>query len=160
MVENVETVKKTTKKAEPTKEAIVEERKRRRVRVGETAAPRLKSDFFNRYITDESYAYRLVNDDEYRITQVENDDWDKCVDENNKTLRQPCGTTPDGRVQYRYLMRKPKDWYNADQKEKQAPLDEIEQELLRGKVRENGTSTVEADKFYIPKDTKNKIEYK
>lgn len=137
-------------------------RKRRKVRAGSTTQVRLKSDYFNPYIKDENYVYRLVNDDnEYRVGQLEEGDWDKVLDENNKVLRQPCGTTSQGKTQHRILMKKRKEWHAEDQKEKQAPIDEFEKELLRGRNKEGyDNNTVEADKFYIPKDSKNKIEYK
>jgi hypothetical protein len=145
-----------------TKTSSETERKRRKVRAGSTSEIRLKSDYFNPYITDDSYEYRLVNDDdEYRITTLEDNDWDKVLDNKNKVLRQPCGTLKDGRTQHRFLMRKKKEWYEADQKEKLAPLDEIERELLRGQGKEGfGNNKVEADKFYVPKDSKNRVEYK
>jgi hypothetical protein len=145
-----------------TEAATETERKRRKVRAGSTSEVKLKSDYFNPYITDDSYEYRLVNDeDEYRVSTLEDNDWDKVTDGKNKVVRQACGTLKDGRTQHRILMRKRKEWYDADQKEKLAPLDEMEKELLRGQGKEGfGNNKVEADKFYIPKDSKNRVEHK
>jgi hypothetical protein len=46
-------------------------------------------------------------------------------------------------------MRKRKDWFQADQKEKQKPLDEMDRQIRRGQSRPEIEAS-DRDDFYTP----------
>lgn len=91
----------------------------------------------------DNFSYRWINDDPARIFHMtQNDDWDiltndgqGIVDSNDdlgSAYSKVVGTTADGVGRRAYLCRKPRKWYDADQKQKQKELDEQLAQLRRG----------------------------
>jgi hypothetical protein len=140
----------------PRKEEAREERARRRKRAddGEVIGKRLgvrKSALDLR-----NFAYRWVNDNPARIqAMTQEDDWDLVSNDGDEVkedtatagsaVTQVVGTHPDGSPKLAYLCRKPKTYFEEDQKERQAELDKQLAELRRGATR-NG----ELQSDYIP----------
>jgi len=60
---------------------------------------------------------------------------------------QIAGTKDDGSPLRTYLMVIKREWYEEDQREKQRPVDEIDNQIRRGKFAPNGGSN---DKQYVP----------
>ncbi|RYE68208.1 MAG: hypothetical protein EOO81_09635 [Oxalobacteraceae bacterium] len=85
-----------------------------------------------------NYAYRLVNDANGRVQQLEAQDWDPAPEQ------ALIGSTGEGTIQAKHaghiegkefkavLMRKPKWMHDEDQAAKQRPLDEMDQAIVRG----------------------------
>ena len=101
-----------------------------------------------------SYRYRWINDHEARfMAKTREDDWDLVMNDNVKddnadlgnAVSQIVGTKPDGSALRAYLCRKPRKWYEDDQKEKQAELDRQLEQIRVGNDRSGGS---QAD--YIP----------
>lgn len=86
-----------------------------------------------------NYAYRLVNDANGRVQQLEAQDWDPAPERDAL-----IGSTSGGTVQSKHaghiegkafnaiLMRKPLRMHNEDQSAKQKPLDEMDEAIRRG----------------------------
>lgn len=94
-------------------------------------------------IDTERYAYRWINDDPARIfAKTRNDDWDlvtndgEAVKEDASDLGNAVsvvvGTTKTGESLRAYLCRKPRAWYEEDQRQKQTELAEQVAQLRRG----------------------------
>lgn len=103
---------------------------------------------------DPAYEYRWVNDAPGRVQQMYDQDWDKVED---ATIGNGEGTVPTIHVSggsptptNAILMRKRKDWYEADQKEKQAPLDEMDQAIRRGVNHEQQEPELRGGVAYTP----------
>lgn len=85
------------------------------------------------------FAYRLVNDANGRVQQLEAQDWDPATED------ALIGSTGAGSVQSKHagsiegkafnavLMRKPIAYHNEDQAAKQKPLDDMEEAIRRGR---------------------------
>lgn len=93
------------------------------------------------------FRYRWINDEQgARLLQkTQHDDWD-IVPNSGGEMKEDAsdlgdavsivvGTHPDGSPKRAYLCRKPKQWYEEDQAEKQAELDEQLEQLRRGNDR-------------------------
>ena len=102
------------------------------------------------------FAYRWVNDDPARIQgKTVYDDWNIMTQEGGalkedatdlgSAVSMVVGTHPDGSPKRAYLCRKPRTYFEADQKEKQKELDEQLNQLRRGLDREGAS---QAD--YVP----------
>jgi len=105
----------------------------------------------------ENYTYRWINDDQvtrlYQLTEL--DDYDIVMKNGNsvadkdsdlgEAVSTVTGVLPNGQQQRTYLARKPRKWYEADEKRKQDDLDEQLARLKRGHSREG-----EAQADYIP----------
>lgn len=102
------------------------------------------------------YAYRWINDVPggariYDMTK--NDDWDVMTqdggvlkdDATDGAISVIVGSNPDGSPLRAYLCRKPKAFYDEDQAEKAAELDEQLAQLKRGNTREGA-----AQSDYVP----------
>lgn len=102
----------------------------------------------------QNYRYRWINDHEARfMAKTKDDDWDLVMNDKVKddssdlgnAVSQIVGSKPDGSALRAYLCRKPKRWWEDDQAEKQAALDEQLNQLRRGNDRAGGS---QAD--YVP----------
>lgn len=103
---------------------------------------------------DPAYEYRWVNDTPGRVQQLYGDDWDKVED--GSIVSSP-GTVPtqhvgsdNGQPINAVLMRKLKTFYQADQKEKQAPLDAMDESIRRGVNHQNAEPELRGDVAYTP----------
>lgn len=102
----------------------------------------------------QNYRYRWINDHEARfMAKTKEDDWDLVMNAGVKddsadlgnAVSQIVGSKPDGSALRAYLCRKPKKWWEDDQAEKQAALDEQLNQLRRGNDRAGGSQS-----DYIP----------
>ena len=106
---------------------------------------------------DPAYKYRWVNDTASRVRDLEAEDWDPV-----KRLAAAGGDTP-GSVASKFvgsdaggkpikavLMRKRKEWYDADQKEKRAPLDEMDKAIRGGTAHQQSNESDLATTAYTP----------
>lgn len=102
------------------------ERRERRKKRGSTVISGLKLHV-DKSELDPAYEYRWVNDTPGRVQQMTNDDWDKVEGRGEQHVGVDSGHSVKA-----VLMRKRKDWYEDDQKEKMKPLDEIDASIRRG----------------------------
>lgn len=92
------------------------------------------------------FAYRFINDAPARLFQMtQQDDWD--IVKQDGSIVKPdstdlgdavsvvVGTKPDGSPLRSYLCRKPRKFYEDDQKKKQTDLDEQLAQLRRGNTK-------------------------
>lgn len=92
------------------------------------------------------FSYRFINDAPARLFQMtQQDDWD-IVTQNGAIVKSDStdlgdavsvtvGTKPDGSPLRSYLCRKPRKFYDEDQKKKQTDLDEQLSQLRRGNTK-------------------------
>jgi len=90
----------------------------------------------------DAYSYRWINDAPARIhAKTVEDDWDIVMNDGGvksdsadlgNAVSQIVGTNKDGSPIRAYLCRKPKDYFDQDQKAKSAELDRQLAELRRG----------------------------
>jgi hypothetical protein len=92
------------------------------------------------------FSYRFINDAPARLFQMtQQDDWD-IVTQNGAIVKSDStdlgdavsvvvGTKPDGSPLRSYLCRKPRKFYDDDQKKKQTDLDEQLSQLRRGNTK-------------------------
>jgi hypothetical protein len=110
----------------------------------------------NQGMLEPDHHHRWVNDKGGRVQQMHREDWDvvqaAASDEPNEQTTIHAGVD-EGKPFNHVLMRKPKDWYEADKKEKERPLDEMEDDIRRGRAR---TAELKGDGVYTPGE--NKIE--
>lgn len=110
-----------------------------------------------------TYQYRFVSDMNGRVGQLHALDWDPAPeaakpDTNSLgTLASAHGGLDDGRPYNTLLMRKRKDWFDTDQKEKQRPLDDAEDQIRRGNPNHPANRDLRGSGVYTP-DTGNTIE--
>jgi hypothetical protein len=129
-----------------------EQRRRKQRDGGELTGKRLavtKSSLdFTRFV------YRWINDAPARLfAKTKEDDWDVVTNDGVKddsadlgnAVSQIVGTAPDGSALKAYLCRKPRTFYDEDQKDKSRDLDKQLEQLRRGNDRAGGS---QAD--YIP----------
>lgn len=127
----------------PRKEQVREERRRKRGGLDMLAGQKLtvSEEFLDR----ENYQYRWINDDGARLrSKTVDDDWDlvhdpdkqakEDVDGLGSVVTKVVGRTKDGKPLNAYLARKRKDWFEADKREKERPLDAVDEALKRGQV--------------------------
>ncbi len=94
----------------------------------------------------DGYHRRFINDWPGRIAEARTYGWSH-VDENGKPWARNVGTQHGGGVLQSYLMEIPIPWYNATQKEKQIPLDDVDDQIYRGTHKAD-----DSDNRYVPKD--------
>jgi hypothetical protein len=106
---------------------------------------------------DPGYEYRWVNDTPGRVQQLYGEDWDKVED---ASIGSSAGTVPTqhvgsdaGKPINAVLMRKRKEFYAADQKEKQAPLDAMDAAIRGGTIHEQATPELAGNVAYTPGGT-------
>ena len=131
---------------------VLEQRRRKRSDSGELTGRRL--GVLKSRLDFERFKYRWINDNEARfMAKTKEDDWSLVPNDGVKedsadlgtAVSQIVGSKPDGSALRAYLCRKPKKWYEDDQAEKQAELDEQLSQIRRGNDR-NGASQSD----YIP----------
>lgn len=103
---------------------------------------------------DPAYEYRWVNDIPGRVQQLYAEDWDKVE---NKDSANGVGTIPTqhvgtdaGKPIAAVLMRKLKSFYQDDQKEKQKPLDAMDEAIRRGVNHEKAEPDLRGPVAYTP----------
>jgi hypothetical protein len=131
-----------------------EVRTERRRKPGSTAISGLKLHI-DKDKLDPAYEYRWVNDTPGRVQQLYGQDWDKVE-------AKDIGDSPPGSVPTQYvgsdagkpinaiLMRKRREFYAADQKEKQAPLDAMDESIRRGVNHQQAEPELRGDIAYTP----------
>jgi hypothetical protein len=103
------------------------------------------------------FKYRWINDEKGNarlFSKTKEDDWDIVANDGNlcesadlgDAVSRVVGVGPDGKPLVAYLCRKPRSFYDEDQKAKSAELDRQMAELRRGNTRGG-----EAQADYIPK---------
>jgi len=85
---------------------------------------------------DAQYVHRWVNDVGQRVQAMTADDWDPAPMGEASTEARYVGTD-SGKPINAVLMRKRKDWYDADQKDKRQNLAETDKAIQRGTVHAN-----------------------
>lgn len=139
-----------TTMAEP--RAKTEQAQRRRRKTSVQSVGRLGLD--PALLDHGKFRYRWVNDAPGRLVSLTgHDDWDFVEDnkakEDNADLGSRVsivvGVLPDGSPMRAYLCRKPRTFYDEDQKEAQAKLDEELNQLARGANRQG-----ELQSDYVP----------
>jgi len=120
-----------------------EVRTERRRKRGSVALSGLKLTTDESKLDRNRFSYRWVRDSGSRMQQLIADDYDPAPEqavEGNQGLgsvgQKIGGTEENGKPYGMVLMRKRKDWYDADQKEKARPLDEIDKQIKGGTVHE------------------------
>jgi hypothetical protein len=97
------------------------------------------------------YHLHWVNDSPGRIHEAQTGDYEFVdpkevgVEEKDNRVRRLVGTNEDGSAQYAYLMKIREDWYEEDQRLVQKIQDDVDYQILNGKIEDTGNR-------YIPKD--------
>lgn len=110
------------------------------------------------------YEYRWVNDDGPRMQRLMSEDWDPAPEagavpdshSEGSLNAKLAGTDGQGKPMNAVLMRKRKDWYRDDQKDKQKPLDAMEKAILEGNAHVQTNEPALKEGTYTP-DGGNKI---
>jgi hypothetical protein len=100
------------------------------------------------------FAYRWINDKMARISGKYAEDWD--VVQNDGSVKEDSadlgnavsavvGLNPDGSKMLAYLCRKPKTYFDEDQRDKMAALDEQLTQLRSGTARDAETGEAQSD---------------
>jgi hypothetical protein len=85
-----------------------------------------------------NYAYRLVNDANGRVQQLQEQDWDPAPEQalvgatGSGTVQSKHAGHIEGKAFNAVLMRKPINFHNEDQAAKQKPLDEMDEAIRHG----------------------------
>jgi hypothetical protein len=133
-----------------------EERTERRKKRGETVLSGINLAVDESKLDRNNYEYRWVNDKGARMAQMHADDWDPAPegavlgsDEDVSAQSKVVGTD-EGKPYRAVLMRKRKQWYAEDQKEKQRPLDEMDNAIRRGANHQKEAPELSGDVAYTP----------
>ena len=81
---------------------------------------------------DPAYVYRHVNDVGDRVEMMKENDWDVAPMDGQSVTSRHVGEAGAGTPSKAVLMRKRRDWYEDDQKEKRKQLDDIETAIKGG----------------------------
>lgn len=143
--------RKYTRKTVETR-AEVTQRVRRKQR-GVNAVAGIKLSVNEDALDRKNNHYRFVRDEGNRVQQLMADDYDVV---RNDEANPDSGTVPShhggigdtGKPYKMVLMAKPKDWHEQDQLDKLKPVDEREQQMLRGSV--TGTEIASKGGAYTP----------
>jgi hypothetical protein len=130
-----------SKATPPRAEAVRAERRRK---PGSEAFAGIKLSVDETKIDRTNYQYRFVNDHDNRVQKLYAQDWDVAPEADAKPDSNGMGsvssalggTDNSGKPYNQVLMRKPKDWFEADQREKQKPLDAMDEAIRRGRTNE------------------------
>lgn len=144
---------------QPKRAEAVRKERRRRKGMGLEASLKLSVP---EDVKDPNYEYRWARGTPARINQLTKyDDYDVVTSEQiaSDERQNGIGVTPErhggvdeqGNAYSMVLLRKPKDYYEADQKEKQALVDEREKAIQRGKVEgKDGQQGLSGSNAYTP----------
>lgn len=120
-------------------------RQERRRKPGSVATSGLKLAVDRSKLDFENYHYRQVNDVPGRVQTLHDQDYDPAPEADANVAGKGIGTVntaqagvADGKPYNAVLMRKPRHMHEADQKEKQRPLDEMDDAILRGNTNHKG----------------------
>lgn len=125
-----------TEQARPTRAEEV--RQERRKKPGQTVLANLKLAVDESKLDRKNFAYRYANDKNGRVQQLHAVDWDiapeGAKDDTNSlgSVNSTHAGVDEGKPFNTVLLRKKRDWFEADHKEKQRPLDEMEEAIRRG----------------------------
>lgn len=98
---------------------------------------------------DPQYVHRWVNDIGQRVQSMTADDWDPAPIGDASTEARYVGTD-SGKPINAVLMRKRKDWYEADQKDKRSNLAETDKAIQRGTVHDKAGEADLSGAAYTP----------
>lgn len=113
-------------------------RAERRKKPGQTIMAGIKLSVDESKLDRANYHYRHVNDKDGRVQQLVGQDYDiapeiaKADSNSLGTVNSALAGTEEGRPYNTVLMRKHKVLFDDDQKEKQAPLDAMDEAIRRG----------------------------
>ncbi len=133
-----------------------EVRQERRKRPGLAAYSGIKLMVDETKLDRNTYQYRFANDTPGRIPQLMALDYDPAP-EMGKVTSAHAGVSEGGQPYNTVLMRKRRDWFDDDQREKQRPLDEIDDAIRRGNINHPANQLNGNGGFYTP-DTGNTLE--
>lgn len=130
-------------------------RQERRKKPGQTGNGNMKLAVDESKLDRETYQYRFVNDRDGRMQKLHAQDWD-VAPEGAKEDTNSMGSVSsahagvdEGKPFNTVLLRKRKDWFEEDQKEKQRPLDEMEEAIRRGST-EHKANELRGKGVYTP----------
>lgn len=136
-------------------------RQERRKKPGQTAHPGIHFAVDESKLDRKTFQYRFVNDKDGRVQRLHNEDWDVAPegakDDSNSlgSVSSAQAGVIEGKPYSAVLMRKRKDWFEADQKEKQQPLDAIETAIKRGNPNHQGNDLKGAGVYTPGADEQN-----
>jgi len=137
----------------PSRQQETQQRRRRRETLGDERHLKLGVPDA---LKDPSFEYRWINETGNRIqSKTEMDDWDIVKspvdpakdDGEGSPVRRAVGTV-DGKPQYAFLCRKPKEFYVEDKKAEQNLIKADEDALRRGQVK--GSDALSGPHAYVP----------
>lgn len=143
--------------AENRAEQVKSERRRK---PGVTTHLGLKLGVDESKLDREKFAYRFVNDTPGRLSMLtEQDDWE-FVEDPSKAVKDDstneggrvsahAGVTESNKPMRAYLLRKPKGYFEDDQKSKQTPIDDVMTAIKRG-APQSAEARKEAATAYVP----------
>lgn len=137
----------TTRKRETLGVARSEQVKRRRRAASRSSGVGQRLYVDPELIDHTRFAYRWINDTERRmLMKTKYDAWDIMTNDGGEIKEDATdlgsavsaivGSHPDGSAKRAFLCRKPIDWYNEDQAEKQTILDQQLEQLRRGAAKD------------------------
>jgi hypothetical protein len=115
-----------------------EVRQERRRKPGSTVMSGIKLGVDESKLDRKNYEYRWVNDRGNRVQQLTSNDWDLAPEQaalaagGEGTVQSTIVGTDGGKPYSGILMRKRKDWFEADRAEKLKPVHEVEQAIRAG----------------------------
>lgn len=128
-----------------------EVRQERRRKPGSTAHYGLKLSVPEEQLDRKTYEYRWVNDSPGRVQRMKDEDWDPAPEAaNGASVEKRVVGTDAGKPTSGVLMRKRREWYADDQKEKMRPLNEMDAEIRRGKNHERTEPGTSGPDIYTP----------
>lgn len=145
----------------PPKDRAEETRRERRRKPGAVANPGVKLTVDESMLDRNRYEYRFVRDTGNRVRQLHDNDWDIATEgavqdsDGAGTVGSKIGGTDEhGKPYDMVLMRKERDWYKADQREKASVLNEMDKAIRAGR---DSKEVALRDGTYVP-GTGNKVE--
>lgn len=118
--------------ARPTRAEEV--RQERRKKPGATTAMGIKLGVDESKLDRRTYEYRWANETGNRLQELHGNDWDRAPEIASEDGTKVAGTDDNGKPFKTVLMRKRKDWFNEDKREKQKPLAEMDEAIRSGVV--------------------------
>lgn len=138
----------TPKRTRAARESRADElRNERRRKPGDTVHSGLKLHVDKEHL-DPRYEHRWATDKGMRVQELVANDYDPAPMAGRSTETRVVGFDA-GKPTKAILMRKRKDWYEDDQKQKRKPLDEMEAAIKRG-VAHTNEAELKGDIAYTP----------